>query len=167
MAHLPNVFSAGITSGLIAGAAGTTALNLVSYVRQTVQATPSSATPDQAAESVVRAVGAEVPGTPDERQNRLEGLGPLAGLGVGLGVGALAGGLRATTLKVPFPAAVAAVGLGAMAISDTVMAVLGISSPRPWTPASVAQDAAPHLTYGAVTILALHRMLDPHTVQVR
>jgi len=156
----------GLTSGLIAGAAGATALNTFTYAQQAIKGTPSSATPDQAAQAVVESVGGKVPGDPDTRQNRLEGLGPLSGYGVGLGVGALAGLLRAMRIKVPFPVAVAGVGLGAMAISDTVMSAVGISDPRSWTPKSVAQDAAPHLAYGAVTVLALHRMIDPHTIQV-
>lgn len=156
----------GLTSGLIAGAAGATALNAWTYAQQALQGTPSSATPDQAAQAVVQSVGGQVPGGPAEVANRLEGMGPLAGYGVGLGVGSLAGLLRALRVKVPFPVAVAVVGLGAMAVSDTVMSAVGITDPRTWTPASVAQDAVPHLAYGAVTVLALHRMIDPHTMQV-
>ncbi len=156
----------GLTSGLLAGAAGATALNALAYAQQAVRGTPSSATPDQAAEAVLDAAGTGVPGNPDERQNRLEGMGPLAGYGVGVGVGALAGAIRASGRKTPFVLAVAGVGLGAMAISDGVMAALGISDPRSWTAASVAQDTVPHLAYGAVTVLALHRMIDPHTQQV-
>ncbi len=156
----------GITSGLIAGAAGATALNAWTYAQQAIQGTPSSATPDQAAQAVIESVGATVPGNPDTRQNRLEGLGPLSGYGVGLGVAAVAGLLRALSVKVPFPVAVAGVGFGAMAVSDGVMAATGITDPRTWTSHSVLQDALPHLAYGAVTVLALHRMIDPHTMQV-
>lgn len=156
----------GLTSGLLAGAAGATALNAWTYAQQAIQGTPSSATPDQAAQAVIESVGASVSGNADVRQNRLEGLGPLSGYGVGLGIGALAGLLRAWRVKVPFPVAVAGVGLGAMAVSDGVMAATGITDPRTWSPYSVLQDAVPHLAYGAVTVLALHRMLDPHTIQV-
>ena len=152
---------------MLAGAAGATALNAFTYAQQAAKGTASSATPDQAALAVTRAVGAEVPGDPDTRQNRLEGLGPLAGLGVGLGVGALGGALRALGVKVPIGLAPVAVGLGAMAVSDGVMTAVGITDPRTWTPSSVAQDALPHLVYGAVTVLALHRMVDPDTLQVR
>ncbi len=162
---MSNVLS-GLTSGLLAGAAGATALNAFTYAQQAVRGTPSSATPDQTAEAVLDAAGTEVPGNPDERQNRIEGLGPLGGYGVGVGVGALAGAIRATGRKTPFWLGVTGVGLGAMAVSDSVMAALGISDPRSWTPASVAQDALPHLVYGAVTVLALHRMIDPRTQQV-
>lgn len=157
----------GLTSGLLAGAAGATALNAYTYAQQAVRGTPSAATPDQAAQAVVQAVGAEVPGGPAERENRLEGMGPLAGYGVGLGVGALAGVLRALRVKVPFPVAVAGVGLGAMAVSDSVMTAVGITDPRSWSASTVVQDAVPHLVYGAVTVLSLHRMIDPHTLQVR
>jgi len=157
----------GLTSGLVAGAAGATALNALTYAQQAVSGTASSATPDQAALAVTEAVGAHVPGDPDTRQNRLEGLGPLSGLAVGLGVGALGGLLRALGLKVPVALAPVVVGLGAMAVSDSVMIAVGITDPRTWTPSTVAQDALPHLVYGAVTVLALHRMIDPHTLQVR
>ncbi len=157
----------GLTSGMIAGAAGTTALNAFSYAQQAVKGTPSSATPDQAAQAVIQSVGGEVPGTPDEKAARLEGLGPLSGIGVGLGVGALGGLLRAFGVKIPIGAAPVALGLGAMAISDGVMTAVGITDPRSWTPKSVLQDAVPHVVYGAVTVLALHRMIDPDTMQVR
>jgi hypothetical protein len=162
-----SVLLSGLTSGALAGAAGATALNAYTYASQAVTGSPSSATPDQAAQATVEAVGATVPGSPDTRQNRLEGLGPLTGYGVGLGVGAIAGVLRAAGVKVPIGLAPVAVGLAAMAISDSTMTALKITDPRSWTPSSVVNDAVPHLFYGAVTVLALHRMVDSHTVQVR
>ncbi len=157
----------GLTSGALAGAAGATALNVVGYAKQAVQGSASSATPDQAAQAAVEALGAQVPGGPDVRANRLEGLGPLAGIGVGMGVGALGGALRASGMKIPIAAAPVVLGLAAMALSDGVMTALGITDPRTWSMKSVTEDAVPHLTYGAVTVLALHRMIDPRTLQVR
>ena len=47
------------------------------------------------------------------------------------------------------------------------MTLLGITDPRTWTATSVLNDLLPHLAYGAVTVLTLHRMVDPHTIQVR
>jgi hypothetical protein len=88
----------GLTSGALAGA---TALNAFTYAQRAVKGAPSVATPDQAAQATIEAAGGHVPGTPDERQNRLEGLGPLSGYGVGLGVGAVTGVLRAFGVKVP------------------------------------------------------------------
>lgn len=157
----------GMTSGALAGAADASALNIVTYAKQALQGSASSATPDQAAQAVIEAAGAEVPGSPDARQNRLEGLGPLSGYAVGIGVGAVAGILRALGVRVPTVLAPVAVGLGAMALSDGVMTAVGITDPRTWTPSSVANDVLPHLTYGATTVLALQRMIDRHTMEVR
>ena len=115
---------------------------------------------------MTQAVGADVPGDPDPKQNRLEGLGPLAGLAVGLRVGAVGGAVRALGIRILIGLAPVVLGLGAMTLSDSVMTAVGITDPRSWTPATVAQDATPHLVYAAVTVLALHRMIDPHTLQV-
>jgi hypothetical protein len=158
---------AGVVAGMLAGAAGATALNVVTYVDQAVRARPAGDTPGQTVNALSDATGIDVPGGPEARQNRLEGLGPLAGLAVGIGVGAVAGALRAYSIKVPKALAAAVIGLGAMAISDTTMTALKISDPRTWTPSSVAADAIPHLAYGAVTTTTLHLLLDPQTPHVR
>jgi hypothetical protein len=151
-------FVTDITTGVIAGAAGATALNAFTYAQQAVSGAPSSATPDQTAHAAIEAVGAHVPGSPDKRQNRLEGLGPLSGYGVGLGVGAVAGAVRASLVRIPVVLSPVVVGLAAMAVSNGAMIALGITDPRTWSPKSVANDAVPHLVYGAVTVLALRRM---------
>jgi hypothetical protein len=117
--------------------------------------------------ALAEATGVGVPGDTDEVANRLEGLGPLAGYGVGIGVGAIAGLLRGSHVKVPKVLAIVAVGLGAMALSDSVMTALKITEPRSWTVESVAADAIPHLAYGLVTVHTLHRLLDPTTPLVR
>jgi hypothetical protein len=150
----------GLSSGVLAGAAGATALNLVTYARQAVTGAASSATPDQAALAAVRAAGLDVPGSPEARQNRLEGLGPLSGYAVGLGVGAIAGLIRGGGVTMPSAIESVAVGLAAMMISDGAMAALGITDLKTWSAASVVSDAAPHLVYGAVTVLTLNRMCD-------
>lgn len=159
-------FISATTSGILAGAAGTTALNAYGYLKQGLAGTPSSNSPQQSAKAVAEAAGIEIPGRGDELENRVEGFGPLTGYAVGLGVGAIAGGIRGLGVKIPIWLAPAVVGLGAMAISDGAMTALKLTNPKTWTTLSVLQDAAPHLIYGAVTTLALHRMVDPHTVQV-
>lgn len=78
-----------------------------------------------------------------------------------MGIGALGGALRSTGRKAPLRLSPVLLGLGAMAFSDTIMTGLKITNPRTWTAASLSQDALPHLTYGAVTALALHRMSAP------
>jgi hypothetical protein len=157
----------GLLAGVLAGAAGATALNAVTYLDQAVRARPAGDTPGQTVNALADASGVAVPGNAEQRQNRLEGLGPLSGLAVGVGVGAVAGALRGYSIKVPKAVAAAVIGLAAMAISDSTMAALKISDPRSWTPGSVATDAIPHLAYGAVTTATLHLLLDPETPHVR
>lgn len=158
---------AGLVAGALAGAAGATALNAVTYLDQAVRGRPSADTPGQTVNALADSTGVGVPGDADTKQNRLEGLGPLAGLAVGVGVGALCGLLRAYSIKIPKTVSPFVVGLGAMAISDSTMTALKISDPRSWTPSTVAMDAVPHLAYGMVTTATLHRLLDPRTPQVR
>jgi hypothetical protein len=156
---MKNSLIAGVGWGVIAGAAGATGLNIVTYLDQAIRARPATDTPGQTVEALAGAVGTEVPGDPEQRANRLEGLGPLAGLAVGLGVGAVAGAVRALGLRLPWPLAATAIGLGAMTTSDSTMTALKISDPRSWTAATVASDALPHLAYGTVTALVLRRAL--------
>ena len=70
-----------------------------------------------------------MPGTFGQVQDRLEGLGPVSGLGVRLGIGALCGLLRAGGVKIPMTAAPVVPGLGAMAVSDGAMTSVGVTDP--------------------------------------
>lgn len=158
---------AGIVAGSLAGMAGATALNAVTYVDQVVRARPAGDAPKKTVRALADAADLDLPGSAREVDARLEGAGPLAGLAVGIGVGAAAGLLRGVHVTVPKLLAIAVVGLGAMALSDTVMTRLGVTEPRSWTAESLAADALPHLAYGLVTVHTLHRLLDPTTPQVR
>lgn len=154
---------AGIVAGSLAGMAGATALNATTYLDQAVRARPAGSTPRQTVGKLADAAGVDIPGSGKEVDNRLEGMGQLAGYGVGIGVGALAGLLRGSHVKVPKLLAIVAVGLGAMALSDTVMTRLGVTEPQEWTAESIAADAIPHLAYGFITVHTMHRLLDPTT----
>ena len=99
------------------------------------------------------------PGTGDERDNRLQGLGPLAGIAVGVTVGAV-GGLISQAVarsgrRLPAVVAVPVLGATAMALSDVPLKLLGISDPASWAARDWASDAIPHLLYGAVTYSVL------------
>lgn len=163
---------AGIVAGALAGAAGATALNAVSFADTAVRGRPASTSPagtgpKATVDAAAEATGTEVPGEGEQATNRAAGGGELAGLGVGVGIGAVAGVLRAFHVKVPKALSPFALGLGAMALSDGVMSALGVTDPRGWSAKRVTADALPHLAYGLVATAALHRMLDPRTPQVR
>jgi hypothetical protein len=94
---------------------------------------------------------------------RAEALGPLGGLGIGIGVGALAGLVRGSNATPPPVVAAVATGLVAMSIGEGAAVATGTAKPGWSAPANLVRDFVPHLAYGAVTGWALHRMLDPHT----
>lgn len=154
---------AGVVAGALAGAAGATALKAVSYADMALRGRPAGNSPKATVDAAADRAPVDVPGEGDEAGNRAEGLGQLAGLGVGVGLGAVSGVLRAFHVKVPKVLAPFALGLGAMALSDTVMTALHVTEPRSWDAATVAADAVPHIAYGLVATAALHRLLDPRT----
>lgn len=76
--------------GVAAGAAGVTGLNAITYLDMAFRARPSSDTPARAVEQLAAKAGAGIPGSGGDRDNRLAGLGPLAGIVTGVAVGVAA-----------------------------------------------------------------------------
>ncbi|MDP9408433.1 MAG: hypothetical protein M3P95_11380 [Actinomycetota bacterium] len=146
--------------GAVAGAAGTTALNVVTYLDMAVRGRPASSTPEDTVERLSEVVHVPVPGTGEVRTNRVAGLGPLTGLLAGVGVGALLGLTRAAGWRPGLGAATAAATLGALVGTNGPMTVLGVTDPRTWPASSWVADIVPHLAYGAVTAAVLHRLDD-------
>jgi hypothetical protein len=146
-----------VVVGLIAGAAGTTALNLVSYFDMTMRGRAASSLPAQAAADLSGDLGLPL-GTGESKSHREEGLGALLGYATGLGVGAGYGLVRT---QVRVPAVVGAVGLAlaAMAASDAPMTALGLTDPRSWAASSWVADALPHLAFG-LTAAATFRFIS-------
>lgn len=104
-----------------------------------------------APERLVRKVAGTLPGTRKERSNRIAGLGPLAGIATGVGIGALTGALRGAGVRLPTAVGGPLLGAAAMAASDVPLAALGVSDPRTWSTADWVSDAVPHLVYGLTT----------------
>lgn len=140
----------GLVRGMVAGAAGVTALNAVTYLDMLARGRPASETPQQLVETLAEDVGATIPGTGEERDNRLQALGPLVGLLTGTAVGAVAGAIRAQGIRLPTIVAAPLIGGVAMATADVPLAVTGISDPSTWKRADWLADALPHLVYGLV-----------------
>ena len=144
-----------VLKGAVAGAAGTTALNTVTYLDMVTRGRPASSTPEQTVEKLSEKSGVDVPGDGEARQGRVSGLGALTGIAAGVGVGALLGGLRAAGLR-PGPVTGSLVaGALAMVAGNGPMAGLGVSNPKDWAPKDWAADVLPHLAYGVVTWFAL------------
>lgn len=142
----------------LAGAAGTTALKMVTYTDMAVRGRPASDLPEQAVEKIADQSGIEIPGEGDQRQNRLHGLGPMLGLVTGIGVGAATGLLHPLFVRLPVWMCGPLVGATAMALTDGPMKRLGLTDPQEWSATEWASDAVPRLTYGVVTVAALRRL---------
>ena len=147
----------GILAGAAAGAAGTAALDAVTYLDMAIRGRPASDTPERTVEKLA---GRAVPGDGQTRDNRLTGLGSLSGIATGAGVGAAFGLLRRLGLRPPTLTGGALVGLAAMAATNSSMASMGISDPRTWSAADWLADLLPHLAYGLVTYATL-QALEP------
>src|SRR5215211_1209843 len=85
--------------GAAAGAAGTTALNVVAYLDMAVRGRPASSTPERTLEKLAATAHVSIPGDGTTRPNRVEGLGALTGLLSGVGVGGLFGLARASGFR--------------------------------------------------------------------
>lgn len=144
-----------VVRGLVAGAAGTTALNAVAYLDMTLRGRPASSTPEETIRAIEDMTDLSLSASgPDSEaaRNRRSGLAALLGIATGLAMGAGYGALRPHLGKdVPWPVLAAAAGLGAMVGTNVPMAALGVSDPRTWSASSWLADLVPHLAYGAVT----------------
>jgi hypothetical protein len=158
-----SVYSTGVSMfkalmrGAIAGAAGTTALNAVTYLDMAVRARPPSDTPEKAVEKIAEVAGRSVPGEGEVRENRLAGLGPLAGIATGVGIGAAAGLFRPILRHLPTVVGATLLGGAAMAAADVPLTRLGLTDPSTWSPVDWASDVIPHVAYGLVTYTAITR----------
>lgn len=147
-----------IASGLAAGAAGTTALNAVTYADMAIRGRPESELPKQAVSTLLERAGTGLPGDDRTRAHRLEALGAASGIAAGLGIGVVCAFGRRLLRRMPTSLAAVTVGGLAMAATDVPMAQLGLTDPRTWSPADWLADAVPHLAYGFVTARTLKRL---------
>ena len=141
--------------GAAAGAAGTTALNTVTYLDMAVRGRPSSSTPERTVETLAEKAHVPIPGDGATRQNRVQGLGPLTGLVAGTGVGVLVGLARAAGLRSRPLVGTLLVTAGVLVSTNGPMTVLGITDPRTWSTTDWVSDLVPHLAYGAVVTTTL------------
>ena len=136
--------------GAAAGAAGSTALNAVTYLDMAIRGRGTSSTPEDTVEKLAETVHVPIPGDQDTRQNRLQGLGPLTGLVAGIGVGVLGGLARASGYRSATPVGVTLTTLGVLVAANGPMTVLGVTDPRTWSATDWLSDVVPHLAYGVV-----------------
>ncbi|MCV2490173.1 hypothetical protein OF117_12445 [Geodermatophilus sp. YIM 151500] len=139
-----------VLRGAAAGAAGTTALNAVTYLDMAARGRGASSTPEQTVEKLAEKAHVEIPGDEQTRQNRLQGLGTMTGMVAGVGVGVLVGLVRSLGLRSQPVVGTALITGGVLVAANGPMAVLGISDPRTWSATDWVSDVVPHVAYAAV-----------------
>jgi hypothetical protein len=154
-----------VLTGVAAGAVGTSAINLVTYLDMAVRGRPASQTPAEVVEKLEDKAGitlAEEGKQSEPEQNRRQAVGALLGFVTGLGVGALYGLIRPSVRSVPLAVTGAVAGLAAMAGSDVPATALGATDPKTWKPMDWLADLVPHVAYGMATALAFDALADPY-----
>jgi hypothetical protein len=141
--------------GAAAGAAGTAALNAVTFADMAVRGRPASSVPQQAVELMAEHSGHPVPGEGEVRQNRLEGLGALSGIATGVGVGALAGLMRPVLAHLPTVLGATVLGGAAMAAANVPLQRMKLTDVSTWSASDWASDVVPHVAYGVVAQMVL------------
>ena len=143
-----------VLRGAAAGAAGTTALDAVTYLDMALRGRPASSTPTDTVSRLSSMVGLPL-GAGGVRSNRLEGLGAVAGLATGVAVGACFAAvdeaLDRALSELPGLVTGLLVGGAALVGANVPMIALGVTDPRTWTRADWASDLIPHVAYGLVT----------------
>ncbi|MGZ3103079.1 hypothetical protein [Streptomyces sp. H62] len=139
-----------LTKGLVAGAAGTVALNLTTYGDMLLRGRGPSDVPTQVADRFVNRAGIGL-GDEETGRHREEAVGVLLGYLTGLGVGAAYGLLRRRLGALPDWVAGPLLGAAAMVSSDLPATVLGVTDPASWDRTSWVSDLVPHLVYGFAT----------------
>lgn len=138
--------------GILAGAAGTIALDVATYLDMAVRGRPPSSLPSSAAGRLAGTLHLPL-GEGEAADNRRSGLGALLGYATGLGVGVGYGLLRSRR-RLPVPVAALGLAVAAMAGSDVPLTASHLTDPRRWSAADWASDVVPHLAYGAAAAVA-------------
>jgi hypothetical protein len=145
-----------LLDGAVAGAAATTALNAATFVDMALRKRPASSTPEQTVERGAALIGVPLPDDEAERRARETGLGSLLGTVAGVGVGVTLGALRGFTGRPSGLAATTGAAFGlAMLAGNGPMTALGVTDPRTWEPTAWAADVLPHLAYAVVAAATL------------
>lgn len=153
-----------IVAGAIAGATGTLALNIASYVDMLVRGRAASGLPAQVAERLADEIGVQLDlnaGSETAQQtieHRQEALGALLGYANGLAIGVAYATIRLALPRPPGWLAGALLGGLAMAASDYPATRLGITDPSRWSGKDWAADILPHMAYGVVTATTFDRI---------
>lgn len=153
-----------LVHGLVAGAAGTTALNAATYLDMALRGRPESSTPKQTVEKAAGIVGADIPGSGEQQQARASGLGALLGIAAGVTAGAALSACRVAGPLQGRAATLTTAWALAMIAGNGPMTMLGVTDPRTWSSKDWVADVVPHLAYAVAAASTLEIIERPGAV---
>jgi hypothetical protein len=151
----------GLLIGAVAGAAGTTTLNVITYLDIATRGRSTSTTPERTVEAMTRLLHLTVPGSGELLANRISGLGALTGYAAGIGMGLVLGVAYALGWRPGLLVGTLVATVLALVGTNGPMTVLGVTDPRTWGLVGWISDVLPHFGYGMVTALVLHYVYRP------
>jgi hypothetical protein len=145
-----------IRDAVAAGAAGSTALNVVTYLDMASRARPASQTAEETVRWITDRAHVSL-GSEDRATNRRAGLGPLLGYATAIGT-AVIFAAAARGRRPPLPVAATVLTIGAMVATDAPLTAFGVTDPRRWSRTDWIADIIPHLAYGVTTAAVWHQL---------
>lgn len=147
-------WSEAAVQGLLAGAAGTLALDGVTYLDMVWRGRPASQVPAETVEKLAGTAGVDLGSDPDSRSNRSQGLGALLGYAAGLGVATSYALLVAPRGRLPLPVGATVLTIAAMVPGNLPAVAAGVTDPAEWTAPDWLSDVVPHAAYGLAAAAA-------------
>jgi hypothetical protein len=144
-----------VRNGAIAGAVGTCALDVATYLDVAVRGRPPSSMPSEAAGRLADAAHVSLGAEKKTAENRKTGIGALLGYADGIATGAA---FALLARRPRFAVAAVVLGAGAMLASDVPATVSGMTNPKEWGLSGWLSDLVPHLVYGAAAAYAYDRL---------
>ncbi|MEU4678682.1 hypothetical protein [Micromonospora sp. NPDC023737] len=148
-----------LADGAIAGAVGSTVLNVVTYLDMALRGRPASSTPEQVVGRLTDIAHVSL-GPAKAAENRRSGLGPLTGYATGIAAG-VGFALLTRGRRQPIATAGPLLGAGVMVMSNGPMTVLKVTDPRTWRRSDWIADIIPHLLYGLAATATWNRLRPP------
>ena len=150
--------AAGVRRGLIAGAAGVTALDAVTYLDMLVRGRPASDVPARTVNELAKKIGIDKLDASDEKTtNRRSATGALVGYADGV-LSAIAYGALHSAVRVPWPVGAALLAGLTLLVGEGSAARTGVVDWSKWGPAEWIADIVPRLAYGGVTAITVEAL---------
>lgn len=145
---------------LLAGAAGTVALEATTYLDVALRGRAPSNVPERVVGRIAEKTGfepLEESNTDEIAEHRRVGASAMLGYLTGFAAATAAALLWAPRRRLPLPVVAIVTGAAAMAISDIGATALGVTDPSSWDLRAWLADAIPHAVFGVTTAAVLDR----------